>query len=246
MGQVLPREGPDPTPDPGRGWRRLARVGAVMTALAIMMPMPGNDRESLFKLLITGWDLIAQAQRVLVQSADSITMPKLSEILSSMLGLICTLPFVTALVLSILCGCNRGLSKAKRMFRISLLITGVLLTAGAAYVFFALFFFRLQWLLWIPHVILFLAALAILDGWHRRESVLCEFWPGTFLVMSACVAWGLEGYLFVNFLAGFMGNAAIRWSWWNVLSAGALGSVMSAVGWLLWWRAVRRHLKLNL
>jgi len=102
--------------------------------------------------------------------------------------------------------------------------------------------------LWIPHVILFLAALALLDGWHRRESALCEFWPGTFLVVSACVAWGFLAYVSVALFAGFQG-AVVKWSIGslvNVWSAGMLGSVMSAVGWLFWWRALRRRPSANL
>ncbi len=43
------RDAPDPQPDPGRAWRRLARAGAAMTVLAMIVPT-GPKRESIAEI----------------------------------------------------------------------------------------------------------------------------------------------------------------------------------------------------
>jgi hypothetical protein len=207
-----------------------------MTLLAMIVPTGDPGVNEVARLIGSWGDLPYLHYSLRVERGN---LNEFDMIVESLLGTMSTIPFVAGLVMWFLCG--RGLkAQVPKAF---LLVAGVLVTAGTGYVVF-LFFFPVMWLLWIPHVLLFLAALTLMDGWHRRKTVLCVFWPGTFLVTSACVTWCFTVYLIASFLTLY----SARFSDWKVPAiwgASMIGSAMSAVGWLLWWRAVRRHLKLN-
>ena len=229
------RDGPGPIPDPGRGWRRLARAGALVTVLA-MLTKGDSLMPDFVSVLGYRWGIL--------KAALYHTTPRryfFDWFVGYEAGLVNTVPFVMAVVMSLLCGSRWGLPATKRALGAILMSFGVLITAGAGYMTFLHCLKDNPALLWIPHLALLLAALALLDGWHCRGSASCLFWPGTFLIVSACAAWGYLIIVYVGHFAEYLDSMFLSALLWNTRGVAMLGSAMVAAGWFLWWRALRRN-----
>jgi hypothetical protein len=234
------RDAPDPQPDPGRAWRRLARIGAVLTAVVTVVPADTDG--TILQFIVANLGRLSDL--AWLYSGESYPT-YYNHVFGGLGGLILVVPLVAAVVIGVISGPDGEWSSFWRIIRIVLSMTGVLVTAGATYGFLLIYFFRAMGYLWIPHLYLFLAALPLLDGWHRRNAALGMFWLGTYLVISGCLASGLCMYGVVS-LRSALDLGPMDWQTWIVLNGFMAGSVLTATGWFLWWRALRRSLKPNL
>ena len=219
--------------DPGRRWRRMVRVGAVLCTLATIMPCEGPN------LSTSVWGY-------------RMTVFEIEE------GMTLSITIFNSLIFTILLGGPVLLLSTppnyfvKRIRRIAARVLFVVLWALSTFLPYCAAIRLIQ----VCHlndagialsmmglsVYLLISALALLSSRHVWNTPLFPFAMGTLPVALLCVAWTSAVVGWINEMLAY-GVPSIPFNIIVLDGMGVIGSVLLLIGWLRWWSSVRAALR---
>ncbi|MGD0093733.1 MAG: hypothetical protein ABSE73_27815 [Planctomycetota bacterium] len=217
--------------DPGRFWRRTARWGGLLCALACAVPMTGSRWECI-------WNVLPEILRV---SSRGQAGPPQRLPLAVFASLVLPAVFSGPVVLLTGGSCLNGNPRLRIM-----LVT--LLWASAVLPSF--FFGLIQLNLWARNdtglqagaaasmAFLFMCGMTALMAWSARGKPSCFFWLGVVPLSEAVLAWAALCVMLV-----LVTPSSHEQLLYLIIPACAAGSLLMLFGWLKWWAAVRRFMR---
>jgi len=216
--------------DPGRFWRRMARCGALLCLVATVIPFGRGE---------TLWNVTDEILQAAIRAC-----PVTSDPTQLLIVLFCCLSGPAMLLGPaglIVCSLRVLRPGIGRTPHVTLVLLVWLLATLPPYIFIGR---HLRNLIENTNVLavclglltgyLFVAGLTFLGSWTARRTPVLIFWLEILPMVAAMVAWAA---LAVGFLIEPGGPVN------SLIYNGALGAVASLlmlIGWLMWWRAVRK------
>jgi hypothetical protein len=214
--------------DPGARWRKIARRGAFVAIASTIVPIDGDILWTISGELLD----IARSQR------------GEEGPIGSLITAFCLMivPVLTSGIAVAIAASARSLDPADRQLPIG----GMWLLFFATVLMPAYFFgFHMQGVarddtaaivgIGILILFLFFGGLTFLMYWDQRKTPLAIFGLGIMPISLNLLAWAA---LAVAFAAGGPGGVL----WVIFVCAGVTGAAMMFIGWLCWWRAVKKEM----
>ena len=220
----------DPADDPGRFWRRMARLGALIATIVAFYPLGSgyffaqelyddlkiifeNDEAALFSpnspwaiLIITACSttVILCGPVMILSCSASSTKAGIRRAINTA-GLIILFPLNALVPFCYVLRMLSGVSDTGRGFGISTMM-----------------------------VYLLLHGFVVLVTMQKRQQPDVPFWPGLTVLGTNLLAWACVVFYGMFYPAGFSQGD------WILFFAALSGALSLFLGWLMWWRAVKR------